>query len=129
MDHRQTDPRRIAAEAVGERPQSAIPAAVKEEMRKSPGNAAAQAAAPAGPQASLAAKTAEALGERAGGAYADATMEEAQRRSQELTRRASGDAGSYASMASRWVEQQPLMTALAAFGLGYAAALLIHRRP
>jgi hypothetical protein len=124
MDRQQTDSRSIAAEAVGQRPESATPAVVKEEMRKAPDTAVPQAGAPAGPQASVAEKAAEAMGERAGDAYPDMTMAEAQRRSRE----AAMHAQSYASTVSRWVDQQPLAIAAAAFGVGYAAAFLIHRR-
>ena len=124
MDREQTDPRRIAAEAVGQRPESATPAAVREEMRKAQDASVSYAGAPAGPQASVAEKAAEAMGERAGGAYPDMTMAEAQRRSRET------DTGRhpYAASGSGWFQPQPLAIAAAAFGVGYAAAWLIHRR-
>jgi len=124
MDRQQTDSRSIAAEAVGERPASATPADVKEEMRKARDPAVAQAGAPSGPQASLAEKAAEALGERVGDAYPHVTMAEAQRRSREGTMHSP----SYASTASQRFAQQPLVIAAVAFGLGYAAAFLMHRR-
>ena len=124
MDRQQTDSRSIAAEAVGERPASATPAVVKEEMRKARDPAVAQAGAPSGPQASVAEKAAEALGERVGDAYPHVTMAEAQRRSREGAMHSQ----SYASTASQWFTQQPLVIAAAAFGLGYAAAFLMHRR-
>src|SRR5688572_1903954 len=85
MDERTTDARRIAEEAVGERPASAIPEAAKQHVVRAPD----PSGAPAGPRASLAARTAEAVGEREGGAYAGGTIEEAQRRSRETVRRSS----------------------------------------
>ena len=71
---------------------------------------------PAGPQASLAARSAEAVGERESGAYADATIEEAQRRSRATVRRSSQ------AQATQWLlhqfGRQPLVV-ISAFELGY----------
>lgn len=124
MDDTKIDTRRIAAEAVGERPASATPDAAKEKLRTLPEEFVRPVPASAGPQASLAAKTAEAVGERVGDAYADATMAEAQRRSQQSIGHA---ATFHATVGSHWFGQQPLMTAAAGFALGYVAALMVHR--
>ena len=65
------DPRKIADEAVGQRPEGAIPDAVQEQMTAPISDRAIrERAASAGPRASIAEKTAEAMGERSGGAYA-----------------------------------------------------------
>jgi hypothetical protein len=121
MAERNTDARRIAEEAVGERPASAIPETARQRVAAAP----SPAAAPAGPRASLAARTAEAVGEREGGAYADATMEEAQRRSRQTVGRSSQ------AHVARWLSDQfgpqPLVV-MAAFGLGYLAASVVNRR-
>jgi hypothetical protein len=124
MSERNTDARKIAAEAVGERPASAIPEAAKQYAVKAPD----PSAAPAGPRASLAARTAEAVGEREGGAYADATIEEAQRRSRETVRRPR----SSQAHATRWLSdqfgRQPFIAISAAFALGYLAASVVNHR-
>ena len=122
MDERDTDARRIAEEAIGERPEVAIPDAAKQNVIKRPEDLAVSA----GPQASLATQTAEAVGEREGGAYADGTIEEAQRRSRETVRQKSSQA-----QATQWLHRrlgsQPL-TVISAFALGYIASLVIHHR-
>jgi hypothetical protein len=121
-DSRKTnDPRRIAEEAVGERPGSAIPEAAKQQVVRAP-------AASAGPQASLAARTAEAVGEREGGAYADGTIEEAQRRSRETVRRPRSSQAQATQRLSHKLARQPLMVISAAFALGYLAASVINHR-
>ena len=122
MAERSTDARRIAEEAVGERPESAIPEAARQRVVRAPEALAASA----GPQASLAARTAEAVGERESGAYADASIEEAQRRSRETVRPKSTQA-----RAARWVSNQigrQPMIVISAFALGYLAALVVHHR-
>jgi hypothetical protein len=113
MDDKKPDPRTIAEEAVA-----------KEKAEMAPEDAVRQVAIPAGTQAGIAARTAEAVGERVGDAYADATTDEAQERSRKVVRKAATQAGSQASGAA----QQPFMTVVAAFAVGYVAALLIHRR-
>ena len=122
MDERDTDARRIAEEAIGERPEVAIPDAAKQNVIKRPEDLAVSA----GPQASLATQTAEAVGEREGGAYADGTIEEAQRRSRETVRQKSSQA-----QATQWLHRrlgsQPL-TVISAFALGYLASLVVHYR-
>jgi hypothetical protein len=116
-----TDRRKIADEAVGLRPESAIPEAAKDRVPKP------WPAASAGPGASMATRTAEAQGERVGDAYAypDATPEEVQARSRQSVQRRSSQAGSNFS-------QEPWMIAAGiaagAFALGYIAALMLHRR-
>jgi hypothetical protein len=121
MVERDTDARRIAEEAVGERPASAIPEAAKQQAVTAPEARAASA----GPQASLAARTAEAVGEREGGAYAGGTIEEAQRRSRETGR-------SSQAQATQWLSdqfgRQPFIVISAAFALGYLAATVINSR-
>jgi hypothetical protein len=107
--------RRIADEAVGERPASATPEIAKDRAPEG------RPATSAGPHASVAARTAEALGETAAGAYAypDATAEEARDRSRATVRGDGAASGAYAG--------RPLMMAAAGFVIGYAAAFLIHR--
>jgi hypothetical protein len=123
MNERNTDARRIAAEAVGERPQSAIPEAAKQHVVRAPEALAASA----GPQASLAVRTAEALGEREGGAYADATIEEAQSRSRETVRRPRSSQAQAAQWLSYQLGRQPIIV-FSAFALGYLAASVINHR-
>jgi hypothetical protein len=108
--------RRIADEAVGQRPASAIPDAAKDRVPEG------RPATSAGPHASVATKTAEALGETVGDAYAypDATLEEVRSKSRKYVQR--GSIGNEAGFA------QPFMIAAAGFALGYVAALLIHNR-
>ena len=96
MAERNTDARRIADEAVGGRPESAIPETARQHVVRTP---EARPSA-AGPQASLAARTAEAIGEREAGAYADATIEEAQKRSRETVRRSSQ------ALTTQWLSHQ-----------------------
>src|SRR5438477_11384589 len=116
MDDKKSDPRIIAEEAVGEARGSSTPEAAKAEM---PTEAVIRRlATSAGPQADIATKTAESVGERIGDAYA--TTAEVKAGSRKVAQTA-------ASQASR-AAQQPFMTVAAGFVLGYAAALLIHRR-
>jgi hypothetical protein len=114
MDDKEGYSSKIVAEAVGER------------LGSPPLDAGEQAPRPAatsvGPQARVADKTAESVGERAGDAYADATPDEARERSRKVVRHAATQAG-----LSRQFYQQTF-TVFAVFALGYAAALLIHRR-
>ena len=69
-------------------------------------------------------KTAESLGERSGDAYADATTNEARERSRRVFRHAAAEPQ---TGGGRSFDQQTFATVLAAFALGYAAAVLIHR--
>jgi hypothetical protein len=123
MDDKKPDPERIAEEAVGEALESRRPDAGKEEVRPAP--------TAAGPQANIADKTAESVGERVGDAYADATPDQAQERSRNAVRQGARQAGSPQSgtatdrMPAR---SQQVVTVVAAFALGYAAALLLHGR-
>ena len=107
---------RIADEAVGERPASAIPEAARNRVPE------VSPALSAGPQASVATRTAEALGERVGDAYAypDATAEEVRTLSRASLR--------HGSERTRLAWGRPLMIAAAGFAVGYVAALLIHNR-
>jgi hypothetical protein len=121
MDGKKPDSRTIAEEAVGERRESPTPDAVRDKADMPTEEVIRQRATSLGSQASRAAKTAEALGERDGGAYADAITDEAKERSRRVARHA-------ASQASRAAQEQRFMRVAAGFALGYAAALLIHRR-
>lgn len=110
------DRRKIADEAVGQRPASATPEVARDRVP------AGRPAGSAGPHASVATKTAEALGETVGDAYAypDATPEEVRRRSREFMR--------HESMRNRSGAAPPFMIATVGFALGYVAALLLHHR-
>ena len=112
MPDKGSEPSRIAAEAVGERPDN--------PARKF-GNEDRPNPASARPQARVAARTAESVGERAGDAYADATTEEARKRSQQFARSAGRRGGFGGSSHS-------VTTAFVAFALGYMAAFLLHAR-
>jgi hypothetical protein len=109
-----------AAEAVGERLGS-LPPDAREQTPPPP-------VASAGPRARLAEKTAESLGERSGDAYADATTDQARERSRRvfpLAARAIGSQTGGAALSGS-LGQQTFVPVLAAFVLGYAAALLMH---
>ena len=116
MDDKKPDPKTIAEEAVGERGENPTTDAAQPEMPTE--EVIRQLARSAGPQADIAAKTAESVGERVGDAYA--TTEEVKAGTRKVARRAASEA--------RRAVQQPFVTVAAGFALGYAAALLIHRR-
>ena len=116
MDDKKSDPRIIAEEAVGQARGSPTPDAAKAEMPTE--DVIRQLAMSAGPQADIAAQTAESVGERVGDAYA--TTAEVKSGSRNVGRRVASQASHTA--------QQPFVIAAAGFALGYAAALLIHRR-
>jgi hypothetical protein len=126
----------IAAEAVGERGRSATPDAAKEKAEMLPEEALRENAKPAGSQADRAATTAESVGERVGDAYSDAAPDQAQNRpGQGVRQAASGTADNMlaasrqaAQVVSHQFEEQPFMTAVVGFALGYIAALIIHGR-
>jgi hypothetical protein len=105
----------IAAEAVGERFGSPPPETGEHAVRP--------VATSSGSRARVADKTAESVGERAGEAYADATADEARDRSRRVLRHAGMPGRSEAGQ----FNQQTFVTVVAAFALGYVAALLIHR--
>jgi hypothetical protein len=110
--------RRIADEAVGERPASPIPDVARDRVPE----AALRSPRSVGPQASIADRTAEAMGESVStGAYADPATDRASGRWRILARRPSTEMASYSG------GQSYLMMA-AIFALGYAAAWLVHRR-
>jgi hypothetical protein len=110
--------RRIADEAVGERPASVTPDVARDRVPE----AALQSPRSVGSQASIAARTAEAMGERVStGAYADPATDRVSGRWPTLARRPSIGRASYAG------GQSYLMMA-AIFALGYATAWLIHHR-
>jgi hypothetical protein len=121
MDEKKGYSSEIAAEAVGERLGSPPPDAGEQTPRPT--------ATSAGPEARVADKTAESLGERAGDAYADATPQEARERSRNAVRHGAAQDGAQAGGGglSRPFDQQ-MFSVFAAFALGYAAALFIHRR-
>ena len=111
------DKRRIVDEALGERPASAIPDAARDRVPE----AAQRSPVSVGAEASIAARTAEAVGERVStGAYADPATDRASSRSRTSGRSSMG-------MMSR-IGGTSYLGAATIFALGYAAALLIHRR-
>jgi len=116
MDDKKSDPRIIAEEAVGEARGSPTPDAAKPEMPTE--DVIRRLATSAGPQADIATRTAESVGERVGDAYA--TTDEVKAGPRKVARRAASQAN--------WAAQQPFTAVAAGFALGYAAALLIHRR-
>ena len=120
MDEQKAYASDIAAEAVGERLGSPSPDTGEQTPRP--------AAESTGPRAKVADKAAESLGERSGAAYADATTNEARERSRRVFPRTATETGSQTGSLSLSFDQQTFVTVLAAFALGYAAALLIHHR-
>jgi hypothetical protein len=123
MADKKTDADRIAEEAVGEALESRHPDAGKEEVPP--------VQTSAGPQANVADKTAESVGERAGDAYADATPDEARERSRSFVQQGARQAGprrSDTASDKMMLGGQQVVTAVAAFALGYATAFLFHRR-
>jgi hypothetical protein len=112
MADKGSEPSRIAAEAVGERP---------DNPPREFGNEDRPSRISAGPQARVAAKTAESVGERAGEAYADATTEEARKRSHQFARQAARRAAFERS-------GQSFATVFLALALGYVTAFLLHSR-
>jgi hypothetical protein len=123
MEHKKPDPDRIAEEAVGEALESRRPDAGKEEARAVPTSA--------GPQANVADKTAESVGERVGNAYAHATSDEARERSRNVVQQGAMQAGPRRSGAASdrmTAGGQQVVTAVAAFALGYVTAFLFHGR-
>jgi hypothetical protein len=119
MDEQKAYASDIAAEAVGERLGSPPPD-TREQTSPPP-------ATSAGPRARVAEKTAESLGERSVDAYADATTDEARERSRRVFPHAAIGSQTGGAALSELLGQQTFVTVLAAFALGYAAALLIHR--
>jgi len=118
----QPDPDRIAAEAVGQTHSSAPPDWVREKERMSPEETARRNARSAGAHASISEKTAESVGERVGDAYSNSP-------SDRVFRAAGRQAGSQGrSVTNKGLDPQPVLTALAGFGLGYLAGALIYRR-
>jgi hypothetical protein len=115
MDDKEGYSTPIAAESVGERLGSPRQDAGEHAVRP--------AATSSGSAARVADKTAESVGERAGDAYADATADEARERSRKVVRQAGMQRGYQLSQ----FDQQSFVTIVAAFALGYVAALLIHR--
>jgi hypothetical protein len=115
MDDKEAYSSRIAAEAVGERLGSPPPGTAEHAVRP--------VATSAGPRARVADKTAESVGERAGDAYADGTTRQARARSRKVLQHAGMQGVSQAGQ----FNQQTFVTVVAAFALGYVAALLVHR--
>jgi len=116
MDDKKSGPRIIAEEAVGEARWSPTPDAAKPEMPTE--DVIRRLATSAGPQADIATRTAESVGERVGDAYA--TTDEVKAGPRKVARRTASQ--------TSWAAQQPFTAVAAGFALGYAAALLIHRR-
>jgi hypothetical protein len=115
MDDKEGYSSPIAAESVGERLGTPPSATGEHPVRP--------VVTSSGSGARVADKTAESVGERAGDAYADATADEARERSRGFVRHASLQGGYQPSR----FDQQSFVTIVAAFALGYVAALLIHR--
>ena len=111
MDDKEVYSSPIAAESVGERLGSPPPDTGEHAVRP--------VATSAGPGAGIANQTAESVGERAGDAYADATTEEARERSRKVVRHFGMQGGSQAGQ----FNQQTFVPVVAAFALGYVAAL------
>jgi len=118
MDDKKPDPKAIADEAVGETRDRPPPGAANEKVEMPTEDVIRRRAMSAGPQADLSGRTAESVGETVGDAYA--TTEEVKAGSRHVARRAASQASHTA--------QQRFVTVAAGFALGYAAALLIHRR-
>jgi hypothetical protein len=111
------DKRKIVDDAIGERPASAIPDAARDRVPE----AALRPPLSVGPQASIAARTAEAVGERgSAGAYADPATDHATYRSRTPWRPSTETTSRFGG--------RSYLAAAAVFAVGYAAALLIHRR-
>jgi hypothetical protein len=136
MDDDNTKSSRIAEEAVGERLGSAPPDEAKARAEMSPEEAVRQLATPAGSPANTAATTAAAIGERVADAYPDPATREA-----EKARRAAAQTGPQmsgaandalvagrqaAQVVARQFNEQPVVTLVAGFALGYVIALMIH---
>ena len=123
MDDRKPDPRKIAAEAVGERSEDAVPAAVKDQEGQAPQRAEEVARQPATRAGStIAAKTAEAVGERASDAYSDAANAVGGTKDMSTAGRQT------AQMVSDHFDKEPLMMVAAGFALGFVAGLMVHGR-
>jgi len=118
MDEKRPDPKAIADEAVGETRDRPTLGAANAKVEMPTDDVIRRRAMSAGPQADNATKTAESVGERVGGAYA--TTDEVKAKPRNVARRA-------VPWASR-ATQQPFISVAAGFALGYAAALLTHRR-
>ena len=116
MDDKKSDPRIIAEEAVGQARGGPTPEGAKAEMPTE--DVIRGLAMSAGPEADIATQTAESLGERVGDAYA--TTDEVKAKPRNVSRRAAPRA--------RGAAQQPFISVAVGFVLGYAAALLTHRR-
>ena len=118
MDDKRPDPKAIADEAVGETRDRPTPDARNEKVETPTEDVIRRHAMSEGAQADIATKTAESVGERVGDAYA--TTDEVKAGPRNVVRRAASQAGH--------TVQQPFLAIAAGFALGYAAALLIHRR-
>ena len=118
MDSNRTEAQRIADEAVGQRPATAIPDASKASVTTP--DTVRQQARSVGPGASVAGLTAESVAKDDGAyAYGHATLDEVRRReaSSQVRRRSGSTFG-----------EPSYVRLIAAFALGYSAALLLHRR-
>jgi ElaB/YqjD/DUF883 family membrane-anchored ribosome-binding protein len=143
MDEKKPESRTTAGEAIGSRGGDVVPDAANKATEKAE-EAVRQAPTQAG--SSTAAKTAEAVGERVSDAYEDPAHHAAQKPVGEASgavNQAISEAGSQAravagdmlatgrqtaQAVSRQFDEQPFLTVLAGFGLGYIAGLLIHGR-
>ena len=136
------DPSEIAADAIGERLGSEPPEEVRERGQLSMEDAAWRFAKSSGTGANIPEKTAESVGERIGTAYADpanvtagswragttrgtGTQFRSERRGMAQP---AGAASQMAEFVSHRLDEQPILTVMASFILGYMAALLLHGR-
>jgi hypothetical protein len=115
MKTNRMDTQKIADEAVGVRSGDAIPEVVRQSAAGITDRDIRQRAKSVGPGASMAAKTAEAMGEEANNAYAHG----------HASSRAVGWTDTWSGMR---VGDLPLSFLGVGFVVGYATALLFHRR-
>lgn len=132
----------IIAEAIGERDPGATPEPARDKAQNPPEEAVRQGAQPSGSRETTADIAAEAVGERVGDAYPHTPRQKAGKRRGKAVRPAAAEGmagdilaagqGAARTISRGFAEQpltrQPLLTMLAGFALGYAAAVLIHRR-
>jgi hypothetical protein len=137
----QPDRDAIVDEAVGQTHGTAPPDTVKEREAMSPEEAGRRNATAPRVEASLSEKTAAALGERVGDAYANAGSVP-QKNQRNVGQRATTTARSPQAMADRafsagqqmaqsvseQFSNQPLVTMIAAFGLGFMTAVVLQGR-
>lgn len=131
------DTNRIVDEAVGQTHGTPPPTEARERQSTSPEETIRRNAATPGPLASMAEKTAASIGERVGNAYSDTGSNQPS-----LPRHAAAGSSSRQNVADRALpagqrmsrgildqfSDQRLSIFVAAFGLGFIAAVLLNRR-